>query len=221
MLHPDASLVDAEQVPDQFAEVHPAIRLKEEGELVTVELILGIDDAHRKTALHDLVAANLDQLHLLLILEGQKVYLLLGGAAGDPLEVGGACASRSLTITVASAGGGKVPGVGIEVFGRQKVDDLAQIFATVGLDLDEGTNLNIPGSPGSQDEVAVGPLELDVVDNLGAGAHGRIGRRARHGGDAVLRKDDGLVVLIDGVIHGLLMVVLLVLLRLAVHGRRR
>ena len=119
LLHPDASLVDAEQVPDQFAEVHPTIGLEEEGELVTVELILGIDDAHRKAALQDLVAANLDQLHLLLVLEGQKVDLLLGGAAGDPLEIGGARASRSLPIAVASAGGGKIPGVGAEVLGRQ------------------------------------------------------------------------------------------------------
>ena len=221
LLHPDASLIDAEQVPNQFAEVHPAIGLEEEGKFVAIELIFGINDAHRKTALHDLVATNLDQLHLLLVLEGQKIDLLLGGAAGDPLEVGGARAPRSLPITVASAGGGEASRVGVEVLGRQQVHDLAQILATVGLDLDERTNLNVPWSPGSQDEVAMGPLELDVVDDLGAGAQGRRGRRAGHGGDAVLRQDDGLVVLLDGVIHRLLLMVVLVLLRLAVHGRRR
>ena len=76
--------------------------------------------------------------------------------------------------------------------------------------------LDVAGGARTQDEVAVGALELDVVDELGAGAHGRRGGRAGHGGDPVLRQDDGLVVLVDDVILRLLMLMVMLLVVLLV-----
>eukprot|EP00525_Craspedostauros_australis_P008334 CAMPEP_0198127088 /NCGR_PEP_ID=MMETSP1442-20131203/46415_1 /TAXON_ID= /ORGANISM="Craspedostauros australis, Strain CCMP3328" /LENGTH=95 /DNA_ID=CAMNT_0043787011 /DNA_START=576 /DNA_END=859 /DNA_ORIENTATION=+ len=54
LLHPDARLAHAEEIPDQLAEVDATLGLEEEGELVAIELIFGIDDVHREAALLDL-----------------------------------------------------------------------------------------------------------------------------------------------------------------------
>ena len=54
LLHPNPGLVNAEQVPHELPEVDASVGLKEECELVSVELVLGVKDVHGERALLDL-----------------------------------------------------------------------------------------------------------------------------------------------------------------------
>lgn len=51
--HPNARLVDAEEVAHQLAKVDALVGLEEEGELVAVPLVLGVDNLHGQTLLAD------------------------------------------------------------------------------------------------------------------------------------------------------------------------
>lgn len=119
----------AEQVPDELSKVNAAISFEEEGKLVAVELVLGVNDMHGQGSLLDLGPAHLEHLLLLLQLLAQPDFLFVRGQSQDTLRVR-VHAAKAPGLAVASRRRALLR----ELLPRHLAHNHAQVFPTVRLE---------------------------------------------------------------------------------------
>lgn len=159
LLEPNPRLVYAEQVSYEFPKVDAAVGFEKEGELVAVELVLGVDDVHWEGSLPDLGSAHFEHLLFLLELLLELDFLFFSRQPNNTFRI---LKDRSEAPRLVAC---CICRLFRELRERGPGCHDAEVLATICLDFHIGPDSNgcCAGVGMRQDEVSTAPLELDLV----------------------------------------------------------